>query len=59
MKFELTIEDFTIIQNALHYYKHVPKRGQFGRYTIARCNKLRDKLSDQMCNQGEENEQHS
>ena len=54
MKFELTIEDFTIIQNALHYYKHVEKRGQFGRYTIARCNKLRDNLSEQMFNQEDE-----
>ena len=31
MKFDLSLEDFTIIQNALHYYKQVPKRGHFGR----------------------------
>ena len=32
MNFELTMEDFTIIQNALHYYKHVDKRGHFSQY---------------------------
>ena len=48
MKFELTLEDFTIIQNALHYYKHVEKRGNFKQYDIDRINKLRDKLSYQM-----------
>ena len=25
MKFDLSMEDFTIIQNAIHYYKHVEK----------------------------------
>ena len=48
MNFELTMEDFTIIQNALHYYKHVEKRGHFQQYDIERINKLRDKLSYQM-----------
>lgn len=48
MKFELTMEDFTIIQNALHYYKHVEKRGHFQQYDVERINKLRDKLSYQM-----------
>ena len=47
MKFELTMEDFTIIQNALHYYKHVEKRGHFQQYDVERINKLRDKLSYQ------------
>ena len=29
MKFDLDMEDFTIIQNALHYYKHVEKCPRF------------------------------
>ena len=37
MNFELTFEDFTIIQNALHYYKHVEKRGNFKQYDEKRC----------------------
>jgi hypothetical protein len=48
MKFELTMEEFTIIQNALHYYKHVEKRGNFQQYNIERINQLRDKLSYQL-----------
>ena len=49
MNFELTMEDFTIIQNALHYYKHVEKRGYFKSYDEDRINLLRDKLSYQIC----------
>ena len=48
MKFDLTMEDFTIIQNALHYYKHVEKRGNFSSFDEDRINRLRDKLSYQM-----------
>ena len=48
MDFDLTVEDFTIIQNALHYYKHAPKRGHFKRYDAQRCEELRDKLAKQM-----------
>ena len=48
MQFELTLEDFTIIQNALHYYKHVEKRGNFQRFDVKRCEELRDKLAEQM-----------
>lgn len=48
MKFELTMEDFTIIQNALHYYKKVDKRGNFQQYNKERINNLRDKLSHQI-----------
>jgi hypothetical protein len=48
MKFELTLEDFTIIQNALHYYKHVEKRGNFQQYDVKRCEELRDKLAKQL-----------
>lgn len=48
MKFDLDVEDFTIIQNALHYYKKVEKRGNFKRYDVERCEALRDKLSQQI-----------
>jgi hypothetical protein len=48
MKFELTMEEFAIIQNALHYYKHVEKRGNFQQYNLERINQLRDKLSYQL-----------
>ena len=48
MTFDLTIEDFTIIQNALHYYKKVEKRGIFKQYDEQRCNQLRDKLAERM-----------
>ena len=51
MKFELDMEDFTILQNAIHYYKHVEKRGNFKQYDIARCEALRDKLSQQLMEQ--------
>ena len=48
MEFELSIEDFTIILNALHYYKKVEKRGNFQQYDEARINELRDKLAEQL-----------
>ena len=48
MNFELNIEDFTIIQNALHYYKKVEKYPNFDHYDEERINLLRDKLSYQM-----------
>jgi len=48
MKFDLSMEDFTIIQNALHYYKKVEKKGNFQQYDIDRINRLRDKLSYQI-----------
>ncbi len=48
MKFELTMEDHTIILNALHYYKKVEKRGNFQQYDEDRINYLRDKLAYQM-----------
>ena len=52
MNFDLSIEDFTIILNALHYYKKVEKRGNFQQYDEARINELRDKLSQQLTQQG-------
>ena len=51
MKFELSIDDFIIIINALHYYKKVEKRGHFQAYDDLRINQLRDKLSKQLTNQ--------
>lgn len=51
MSFNLTIEDFTIIVNALHYYKKVEKRGNFGGYNERRINALRDDLSRQLLSQ--------
>ena len=56
MKFDLSIEDFTIIQNALHYYKKVEKRGNFQQYDADRINQLRDNLSAQMFTPGDEDE---
>ncbi len=51
MNFELTVEDFTIILNALHYYKKVEKQGHFQAYDDERINSLRDKLAKQLTNQ--------
>ena len=48
MKFELTLEDHTIILNALHYYKKVEKRGNFQQYDEERINQLRDKMAHQL-----------
>jgi uncharacterized linocin/CFP29 family protein len=46
--FELTMEDYTIILNALHYYKKVEKRDNFSIYDEERINKLRDKMAYQL-----------
>ena len=51
MNFDLSIEDFTIILNALHYYKKIDKRGNFQAYDDLRVNQLRDKLSKQLTEQ--------
>ena len=48
MKFELSLEDHTIILNALHYYKKVEKRGNFQQYDEERVNQLRDKMAHQL-----------
>ncbi len=48
MKFELTMEDYTIILNALHYYKKVEKYPEFAHYTPERINELRDNLAQQL-----------
>ena len=46
--FQLSMEDYTIILNALHYYKNVEKKGNFQQYDERRINKLRDKMAYQM-----------
>ena len=51
MRFELSIEDHTIILNALHYYKKVEKRENFQQYDEVRINQLRDSLVHQLVNQ--------
>jgi len=48
MKIDITMEDFGIIINALHYYKKVEKKGNFQQYDDKRINELRDKLSQQI-----------
>ena len=48
MNFDLTMEDYTIILNALHYYKKVEKRGNFKQYNDEKINLLRDKIAYQL-----------
>jgi len=48
MQFELTLEDYTIILNALHYYKRVEKRSNFSHFNEERINQLRDKMAYQL-----------
>tara|TARA_B100000035_G_scaffold38306_1_gene28860 strand:- start:464 stop:643 length:180 start_codon:yes stop_codon:yes gene_type:complete len=48
MNFDLSIEDVTIIHNALHYYKKVEKKGNFQQYDNDRINAVRDKLAYQL-----------
>ena len=48
MKFDLTLEDYTIILNALHYYKKVEKRDNFKQVDSERINTLRDKMAHQL-----------
>tara|TARA_A100001201_G_scaffold2342_1_gene5807 strand:- start:10000 stop:10161 length:162 start_codon:yes stop_codon:yes gene_type:complete len=42
------MEDYTIIINALHYYKKVEKRGNFQQYDEDRINQLRDLMAHQL-----------
>jgi non-homologous end joining protein Ku len=51
MNFTLSVEDFTIILNALHYYKKVEKQGHFQAYDDERINALRDSLANQLTSQ--------
>ena len=48
MKIDITIEDYGIIINALHYYKKVEKKGNFQQYDDERINSFREKLAHQM-----------
>lgn len=48
MNFEMDMEEYGIVLNALHYYKKVEKRGNFKQYNEERINKLRDKLASQI-----------
>jgi hypothetical protein len=48
MRFRLDMEDYTILINALHYYKKVEKRGNFRKYDEDRINQLRDNLANQL-----------
>ena len=48
MNFTLSMEDYTIILNALHYYKKVEKKGEFTKYDYERVNLLRDKMAYQL-----------
>jgi|TARA_B100000073_G_scaffold78648_1_gene59646 hypothetical protein len=48
MKFEMNIEDYTIVLNALHYYKKVEKYPSFSQFDEKKINKLRDKLANQL-----------
>lgn len=43
----ISIEDYTILINALHYYKKAEKRGNFQQYDDGRVNQLRDQLTKQ------------
>lgn len=42
------MDDYTIIINALHYYKKVEKRGNFQQYDEVRVNQLRDQMAHQL-----------
>jgi hypothetical protein len=48
VKFDLSMEDYTIIVNALHYYKKVEKRENFQQYDEVRINQLRDQMAYQL-----------
>jgi hypothetical protein len=42
------MEDYTIILNALHYYKKADKRENFSHFDEEKINKLRDKMAYQL-----------
>ncbi len=50
MNFELSMEDYTILINAVHYYKKVEKKGNFQQYDEKKINSLRDKMAKQITN---------
>ena len=46
--FTLSLEDYTIILNALHHYKKVDKHTNFQQYDEERINLVRDRLAYQL-----------
>ena len=46
-RFELSLDDYNIILNALHYYKKVDKKGPYRKYDDDYINDLRDLLVHQ------------
>jgi len=48
MQIDITMEEYGIIINALHYYKKVEKLGKFQQYDDKIVNQLRDKLAHQI-----------
>ena len=48
MKFELSMSDYTIILNALHYYKKVDKKSGFVSVTEEQINTIRDNMANQL-----------
>jgi hypothetical protein len=50
LNFSLSLEDYAIILNALHYYKKVEKRGNFQQYDEEKVNELRDRMAKQVTN---------
>ena len=49
MEVTISLVDYTIILNALHYYKKVEKQGNFAQFTDEVVNDLRDRLANQVC----------
>ena len=49
MNIDISIQDYAIILNALHYYKKVEKKGIFQKYNDEVVNELRDRLAKQIC----------
>lgn len=50
INFSLSLEDYAVILNALHYYKKVEKRGNFQQYDEEKINDLRDRMATQVTN---------
>ncbi len=48
MEVTISFTDYTIILNALHYYKKVEKKGNFTQFTDDVVNDLRDRLAEQI-----------
>tara|TARA_A100001391_G_scaffold79428_2_gene51559 strand:- start:380 stop:547 length:168 start_codon:yes stop_codon:yes gene_type:complete len=48
VRFDLSMEDYTVILNSLHYYKKVEKYPNFAHFDEKRINALRDKMAYQL-----------